>query len=69
MFGRFLGCRKGEFLGIKWSNVDFNKEEVSLWSSKNKKWRTVPLPDILLKELKQYRFSKSSIRVYFLFPI
>jgi len=58
MFGRFLGCRKGEFLGVKWSNINFKKEEVDLWSSKNKKWRTVPLPDILLKELKQYENSQ-----------
>lgn len=58
LFARCTGARKNEFLSCKWANVDFKKGEVEIWSDKNKKWRTVPLADVLLNSLKEYKLEQ-----------
>lgn len=51
MMGRFLGMRKMEILSAKWENVIFKDRFMKVWSSKNKKWREIPLPGNVLELL------------------
>lgn len=67
MFGRFLGTRKMEAVSAKWSKISWSKKEIEIWSSKNKKWRMVPLPDVLLNELRSWQAENSQIKTEYIF--
>ncbi|WHX68241.1 site-specific integrase [Peribacillus frigoritolerans] len=66
----YTGMRKGELLGLKWSDIDFGKKSIRIQRSlshipnkgyrlstpKTKKSkRQVPIPDFLVKELKAHK--------------
>jgi integrase len=41
------GMRKMEIMQLQWDNIDLKKMKIKVWSSKNGKWREVPIvPDI-----------------------
>lgn len=47
------GCRKGEALGLKWSDVDFAARTVTFRDTKNKRNHTMPLTDRALDALQE----------------
>lgn len=46
------GMRKGEILGLQWTDVDMKNRIITLRNTKNNEARTIPINDILYKELK-----------------
>ena len=55
LFGVRAGMRKMEAISLKWENVDFTTGIANVWSTKNKKWREVPLVPEILQALKKQR--------------
>ena len=49
------GMRRGEILGLKWDDVDFDRRQLLIRDSKNGESRTVELNDLLTRELQLYR--------------
>jgi len=49
------GARKGELLGLKWSDIDFSKRLASLETTKNGKPRLLPLTLPVINELVRFR--------------
>lgn len=47
------GMRKMELLSREWSDIDWDKRTIRVWSQKNKKWRHVPLTERLLHKLEE----------------
>ncbi len=43
------GMRQGEILGLKWEDVDLGRGEATLWDTKNRSSRTVPLSPEAIK--------------------
>ena len=37
------GCRKGELLHLKWTNIDFTARLIRLENTKSGEWQTVPI--------------------------
>lgn len=52
LFAYLTGMRKKGFLSIELKNLE--KDRVKVWSYKNKKWRWVPLPKRLQKEIESF---------------
>ena len=46
------GARQGELLNLKWDQVDFNRNLIILYETKNKEVRTLPLAGLALKLIK-----------------
>ncbi|MHC4270073.1 MAG: tyrosine-type recombinase/integrase [Planctomycetota bacterium] len=55
LIGLFGGLRLGEVLNLKWSDVDFIKNELIFIQRKTGKQLKVPIAAFLLKELAEYR--------------
>lgn len=54
------GVRRGEALGLKWSEVSFSRREMSIRDREDRRTktrfsRTIPLHDVLLDELRKWR--------------
>jgi integrase len=49
------GMRKGEILGLKWENVNWERKTVLLTDTKNGESRRLPIDAILLHELSEHR--------------
>ncbi|MGL4393736.1 MAG: tyrosine-type recombinase/integrase [Brevinema sp.] len=47
------GCRPNEITGLKRSDIDFEKGSVKVYQTKTKKYKTVYLTDLLLKEFEK----------------
>lgn len=45
------GARKMEIISRKWSEIDFNKKQIKIWSQKNKEWRIIPITQRLYDNL------------------
>lgn len=69
LFGRYCGMRKKEVLSLPWTLIDFKKWSAEVWSFKNKKWRTVPIPKIMHAQLLQWRSLNKSSKWVFPSPI
>lgn len=57
-----IGTRPGpsELLSIQWKNIDFEKGEISVYATKTKKWRHIPISDeFRSKLLKQKAIAKT----------
>jgi integrase len=52
LMGCQMGMRKMEILTRQWKHVKFKERFLSVWSSKNRKWRDVPIPKTILDILK-----------------
>jgi integrase/recombinase XerD len=48
------GVRLGEFINLKWSQVDFKNGLITVWGKKRQQ-SSIPLTDKLIKELCEYR--------------
>lgn len=61
------GMRKMEILGLKWEQYDEKKRILKVWSTKNQKWRDVPLLDDHIKFFAlQRKYTEGS---EFIFPM
>jgi integrase len=58
------GLRLGEVLNLKWSDVNFVREELTFVQSKTGKRLTNPIGDCLLKELAEYKESSKNERLF-----
>lgn len=65
---RFMGPRKMELMSSKRADVDLIARTISFYSSKNKKWRLVPMPAVVYQDLKQYMEDTAYLKSEFLFP-
>lgn len=52
--GAFTAFRESELLALVVGDVDFDRGEVRVWRTKQRKWHTVPMHHILAEELKTY---------------
>jgi integrase len=59
----FTGCRRGEILGLKWSQVDMGRRIIRLNpnETKNKQGRTIPLPQELCEALEELERQKEML--------
>ena len=70
----FTGCRRGEIVGLKWADIDFEKQRISIKRSIYKlsdgkarekepksrcSIRTISIPDRLCKTLTEYRIHQN----------
>lgn len=67
LFALLSGARKGEILGLKWMDLDFNRKLVTFYDTKNTDHRCIPLNDQLVQCLKQER-SKRIVFSEYVFP-
>src|SRR5699024_6386412 len=61
----YTGLRKGEALGLQWEDIDFNNSTVTVQRTRDrngsrspktlKSYRTIPIDDMLLVQLKRYK--------------
>jgi integrase len=49
------GMRKSELMGLRWTDIDFDKGLASLKDTKNGESRNNPIPEVTLKELRRFR--------------
>ena len=49
------GARRGELLGLTWSDIDFNRGVARLAETKNGEPRVLPIPSRVLDEMKRHR--------------
>ena len=49
------GARKGEILNLTWKNTDLENKAIYFLNTKNGDDRTIPIPDLLFEELKNYK--------------
>jgi integrase len=49
------GMRKGEILGLRWENVNWERKTLLLLDTKNGESRRLPIDSILLRELSEHR--------------
>ena len=64
VLGLAIGMRQGEMMNLRWADVDFKKEKITLHETKNGEIRVVPLTGhahAILKELMSKRSSESDL--------
>ncbi len=49
------GMRKGELLGLRWGDIDFDRNLAILHDTKNGSDRHTPIPDVVMELVKPYR--------------
>jgi len=49
------GARRGELLGLKWTDIDFQRRTATLHKTKNGDKRVLPLPTPAITELMKFR--------------
>lgn len=73
----WTGMRRGELLGLRWQDIDFEKKEIYVqqqlsWTKDgfifqstktNGSVRTIPIHDQLIKELKEYKLQQNKCRL------
>lgn len=62
------GMRRGEILSLKWNQVDLTKRIIRVEKTKSNKIRTIPINDLLLKELIQLKKENGKSDFIFLNP-
>jgi integrase len=67
LFAICSGARKGEILGLKWSDIDFKRGLVTFRDTKNNDTRSVPLNDDLAECLRSHR-GKRIVFSEYVFP-
>jgi len=48
------GMRRGEILNLRWADINFKRQRIVLWNTKNEETRTVPLVGPALKALRDW---------------
>lgn len=71
----YTGLRKGEALGLQWEDIDFNNSTVTVQRTRDrngsrspktlKSYRTIPIDDMLLVQLKRYKTWSKEKSLYF----
>ncbi len=59
------GARRGELIGLKWSDIDFQRKTAHLSQTKNGDQRVLPLTSAVIQELMPFRQVGDA---YYLFP-
>ncbi len=49
------GARKGELLGLKWNDIDFNRNTAYIATTKNGEAKVLPLVDEVINELNRFK--------------
>lgn len=65
---RYMGMRKNELLTAERVNWNFDKASARIWSSKNSKWREVPIPDIVVMAAATFLGTQKESRFLFHAP-
>ena len=55
------GARRGELLGLRWKDIDFERQTAYVQTSKNGNPKVLPLTDTVVKELTRFRQQDSSL--------
>jgi integrase len=55
------GARRGELLGLRWNDIDFERQTAYVKTSKNGQPKVLPLTDTVVKELTRFRQQDSSL--------
>ena len=55
------GARRGELLGLRWKDIDFERQTAYVQTSKNGHPKVLPLTDTVVKELTRFRQQDSSL--------
>jgi integrase len=73
-FAAYTGCRRGEILAVRWSDVDFEGKTVTMARSltesmtfktpKNDKTRTIAMPEALAAVLKTHHAAQAEERLF-----
>jgi integrase len=60
VFARFTGMREGEIFNLKWSEIDWQQESITITKCKNNTPRTMPLTKALQQLIPRYQKAKSA---------
>lgn len=63
LFALTVGARKSEILTLTWENTDLENKAIYFLDTKNGENRTVPMPDILLKELQELKKLNKVVKI------
>ena len=55
------GARRGELLGLRWNDIDFERHTAYVQTTKNGQPKVLPLTDDVIKELTKFRQQDSSL--------
>jgi integrase len=55
------GARRGELLGLRWNDIDFERQTAYVQTTKNGQPKVLPLTDDVIKELTKFRQQDSSL--------
>jgi len=55
------GARRGELLGLRWNDIDFERQTAYVQTTKNGQPKVLPLTDDVIKELTKFRQQNSSL--------
>ena len=55
------GARRGELLGLRWNDIDFERQTAYVKTSKNGQPKVLPLTDTVVKELTRFRQQDDSV--------
>lgn len=58
------GMRKGEILGLKWTDIDLENRLIHINRTKTNERRDIPINDLLLEALRQYKEQGNSERLF-----
>lgn len=71
----YTGMRRGEALGLQWKNIDFKNKTITVERTRDNKgvrtpktknsYRTIPVDDLLIKQLQAYRKWCLETKLYF----
>jgi integrase len=64
VFARFTGMREGEIFDLKWSDIDWQQESITVTKCKNNTPRTIPLTKALARQLRSRHQHAKSIYVF-----
>jgi len=64
VFARFTGMREGEIFNLKWSDIDWQHESITITKCKNNTPRTIPLTKALCRQLRPRHRQARSIYVF-----
>jgi integrase len=55
------GARRGELLGLRWNDIDFERQTAYVQTTKNGQPKVLPLTDDVVNELTRFRQQDSSL--------
>ena len=58
----FTGCRKGELLALRWSDINFDRKKVSIYRTKDESADDLDLHPVLAEELDRLKKSRDGVK-------